>query len=268
VKAQTGDQSKDGFVIMDKKTFILDDPTKFKRVKLEAGTPTVKRAPGPVHATIYAAKSPTFRRYAFEWVRKMKINYPTDRVESPVLVASLEAFLDFLRSHSKNTFLSIAFFGHGYPGGFIFEGTIGRGTISLDASYLTDDLADLSPLPGDATSAIKSLKHRPISNFKSEFNKKTVVYMFACHTSEQSLPQDENGAYSIGPSLASSLSTYFDLTTYSATGSIFYIPNGFGLATKLVDSRSSQFFEPFQFDVTKSGASQGNSATDFFNTFP
>ena len=253
---------------MDKKTFILDDPTKFKRVKLEAGTSTVKRAPGPVHATIYAAKSQTFRRYAIEWVRKMKINYPTDRVESPVLVASLEAFLDFLRSHSKNTFLSIAFFGHGYPGGFIFEGTIGRGTISLDASYLTDDLEDLSPLPGEPAQAIKSLKARPISTYKSAFSKKSVAYIFACHTSEQSLPQDENGAYSIGPSLASSLSSYFDLTTYSATGSIFYIPNGFGIATKAVDSRSSQFFEPFQFDVMRSGVSGGNSMTDFFNTFP
>ena len=253
---------------MNKKTLIIDDPTKFKKVKLEVGRHIVKRPPGPVHATIYAAGDPIFQRYAIEWVRKMKIHYPTDCVENPVSVASLEAFLDFLESHSNNTFISITFFGHGYPGGFIFFGTNGRETISLDASYLTDDLADLSPLPGDATSAIKSLKHRPISNFKSEFNKKTVVYMFACHTSEQSRPQDEKGNYSIGNSLSSALSAYFDVTTFSAAGTAYYLQEGFGYATKIVGGRNSKFFEPFQFDVLKSGTQHGKSEIDFFNTFP
>lgn len=253
---------------MNTKTLIIDDPTKIKKVKIQVKAAPRKQASGPVHATIYAAGDSIFQRYAVEWVRKMKIRFPNDRVENPVSVVSLEAFLDFLESHSKNTFISIAFFGHGYPGGFIFQGTDSRGTISLDATYLTDDLEELSPLPGPATLAVKSLKARPISNFKSEFNRATIAYVFACHTSEQSQPQDEDGKYFVGPSLASALSSYFDITVYSATGFAYYLRTGFGYSTKSVEDRGSKFFESFQFDLQKPGAQHGKSATDFFNIFP
>src|ERR1035437_2612634 len=69
------DQCKKDFADMNKKTLIIDDPTKFKKVKLEVGRHIVKRPPGPVHATIYAAGDPIFQRYAIEWVRKMKIRF-------------------------------------------------------------------------------------------------------------------------------------------------------------------------------------------------
>lgn len=252
---------------MDKKTFILDDPTKFKRVKLEAGRHTVKRAPGPLHATIYAARDPTFQRYALEWIRKMKIHYPTDRVESPVSVASLEAFLDFLDSHSKNTFLSIAFFGHGYPGGFIFEGTQGFHTNTLDASFLRDDPESLAPPPGTATNAINSLKRRRISDKKAELIGST-IYMFACHSSEISGLKNEAGDYITVPSFASALSSYFSSSVYSVTETMYYLSEGFGFATEAVKSRSSEFFSPFQLDFIDSGGSQSKSSNDFFNTFP
>jgi hypothetical protein len=229
---------------VNKKTLIIDDRTKFKKTKLVVGRPIVKLPAGPVHATIYAAGSPTFQRYAVEWVRRMKLRFPKDRVENPISVASLEAFLDFLESHSNNTFLSIAFFGHGYPGGFIFEGTQGHYTNTLDVSFLSDTPESLVPKSENSAKALNSLMRRPISGKKSEF-KGSTIYVFACHSFEESRLRSEDGNYITMPSIASALASNFSASIYAVDETMYYLPVGFGFATKNVESRSSDFFHHF-----------------------
>lgn len=218
------------------------------------------RKSGFVHATIFAAKEKLFRRYAEEWVKRMKLRFPNDIFLEPLEISSLEKYLAFLQEYSDCKFNTLAFFGHGFAGGFIFDGKDSHYTNALVADLVRDEFDLMVSNDKNVWKSIAAIKKHPFSESRPMFTENTNVYFFSCWSADCG----SVGSFSIG----FSISTYYSCNVFCASGRIFYLEEGFGFADKPVENRSSQYFMPFRFIKMKSGEIVQEEQIDFFENYP
>jgi hypothetical protein len=251
-----------------------------------------------IHATIYSATDAMFFKYAKEWVKRMRLRHPKETVLDPVNVGSLKGFLAFMEKHKSNRFITLSFFGHGYAGGFLFEGKESDFINALDASMLSARIKFTEPRSGHHKEALKLLfrplpkeegddedngfdipethkeqQHPPedtnkLALYKHCFTTDSHIYLFACRTSNSTTLVELDGSSVIVFSISIVLSNFFGCHTTSAADVVHYLQEGFGFATLPVEGRTDPNFVAFKFDHISSGANLGADPADYFGNAP